>query len=309
GLLGFVWYFKGRLDAAGDVAERSIEWARQSGDRWAYGMMRNLLAGVRLWRGRTREALEHAEQAQRIFAEIDDAIGLTMSTNTLATGYLMTGRRDEALQLAETQRERTGVAGGIGGVLGSAMLHAVAGATDDALDILRPYESIGESDGSDPIPDIDVVIGLVYLLAGRSTDAYDRAARAWASDPADPGERANMGCMLALAAAAAGHPQEAITAGDESLRAGGTYLDQLRAHIGRAFAYAQLGDRSASEDAMASARTIADATQDDLDRALVGLASAVLHNADEASYTEDLRALHVDWEPWMRAFRFMRSPR
>jgi tetratricopeptide (TPR) repeat protein len=309
GLLGFVWYFKGRLDAAGDVAERSIEWSRQSGDRWAYGMMRNLLAGVRLWRGRTREALEHAEEAQRIFTEIDDGIGITMSTNTLATGYLMTGRREEALALAETQRVRPNIAGGLGGVLASAMLHAVAGQTDKALEIVGDFEKIGETDGSDAIPDIDVVIALLYLLAGRPEDAYRRAARAWASNPTDPGERANMGCVLSLAAAAAGHADDAISAGDESLRAGGTYLDQMRAHLGRAFGYAQLGEASSSEDALASARTATDATQDDLDRAIVGLASAVLHNADEATYTEDLYKLGVDWQPWARAFRLMRSPR
>jgi hypothetical protein len=118
-----------------------------------------------------------------------------------------------------------------------------------------------------------------------------------------------MGCVLSLAAAAAGHADDAISAGDESLRAGGTYLDQMRAHLGRAFGYAQLGEASSSEDALASARTATDATQDDLDRAIVGLASAVLHNADEATYTEDLYKLGVDWQPWARAFRLMRSPR
>ena len=80
---------------------------------------------------------------------------------------------------------------------------------------------------------------------------------------------------------------DALSAGDESLRVGGTYLDQLRAHLGRAFGYAQLGDTIASEDAIASVRTIIEATQDALNKALVGLASAQLHNADDASYTEE----------------------
>jgi hypothetical protein len=197
---------------------------------------------------------------------------------------------------------------GLGAVLGSAMLHAVAGATDAALEIVRDVEKLGEEPGTDPIPDVDIVVALIYLLAGRAADAYARAARAWATDPSDPGERANMGCVLALCAAAAARPQEAVAAADESLRSGGTYLDRLRAHVARAFGHAQLGAAGSAEDAIASARAIVDGTQDDLDRALVGLASAQLHNADDASYAEDLRGLHVDWEPWARAFRFMRSP-
>jgi class 3 adenylate cyclase/predicted ATPase len=307
GLLGFVWYFKGRLDEAGEVAEKSIEFTRQSGDRWAYGMMLNLLAGVRLWKGGTKDALDHARQADGIFSEMNDDMGISMSRNILATGLLMTGRRDEALEIAESLRTRSGVMIGLGALLGSAMLHAVAGQTDRALEILAEHAGFEQSPGAAAAtPDVDVNLALVRLLHGDVDEAYRRAARAWSSDPDDPGERANIACVLSLAAAAAGRPRDALAAADEALGTGGTYLDRLRAQIGRAYAHAQLGESAAAEDAMASARAIVEETQDDLNRALVGLASAVLHNADETSYEEDLRALGVDSVPWMRAFRCAR---
>jgi hypothetical protein len=95
--------------------------------------------------------------------------------------------------------------------------------------------------------------------------------------------------------------------GDVVGQVGGTYVDQIRAHLGRAFGYAQLGDADRSAYALTSASTIVNATQDQLHKALVGLASAILHNADEASCQDDLRALGVEWEPWARAFRLARN--
>jgi hypothetical protein len=115
--------------------------------------------------------------------------------------------------------------------------------------------------------------------------------------------------VLSLAAAAAGHPEQAIATGDEVGRVGGTYLDQIRAHLGRAFGYARLADDEKARTALASARRIADASEDDFHRALARLAEGVVGSVRgwaDASTEEPLEALTklgVDAQTWERAFR------
>jgi class 3 adenylate cyclase/tetratricopeptide (TPR) repeat protein len=304
GLLGYVWYFKGRLDDAEVVAEKSVDWARQGGDRWAYGMMLNLLAGVRLWKGRTRDAIELAEPAHRLFVEIDDEMGLGMSRSILGSGYVFAGRFDDARELAVQSATGTGPIGGLAALLAPAAINTMSGHPEVTLELLSGFEESGATNGSD----IEVALSLGHLLSGDGEKAYEHAthARAQVND-VDIGDVANVACILSLAAAAAGRPDEALRAGDEVGRAGGSYVDQARAHLGRAFGYAQLGDTERSARALTSAKTIVDGSQDLLHRALVGLASAILHNADEASVQEDLRALGVEWAPWARGFRLARN--
>jgi tetratricopeptide (TPR) repeat protein len=306
GLLGYVWYFKGRLDDAEVVAEKSVEWARQMGDRWAYGMMLNLLAGVRLWKGRTRDAIELAEPAHRLFMEIDDEMGLGMSRSILGVGYVFTGRFADARDLAVQSATGTGPIGGLAAILAPAAINTVSGHPEVTLELLSGFEESGATNGSD----IEIALTLAHLLSGNGQKAYEHATNARAQvNEVDSGDLGNAACVLSLAAAAAGRPDEAVSAGDEVGRVGGSYVDQIRAHLGRAFGYAQLGDAERSTQALASAKTLVDTTQDPLHRALVGLASAILHNADEASCQDDLRKLGVDWEPWARAFRLARNGR
>ena len=102
GLLGYVWYFKGRLNEAGVVAENSIRLSHELGDRWAFGMMMNLLAGVRLWQGQTREARDRSREALRLFEAMDDPMGLPFATVTNSTALVMTGD-PEAVEPADTE--------------------------------------------------------------------------------------------------------------------------------------------------------------------------------------------------------------
>jgi class 3 adenylate cyclase/tetratricopeptide (TPR) repeat protein len=300
GLLGYVWYFKGRLADAGVVAEGGVEISRESGDRWAYGMMLNLLANVRLWQGRTHEAHDHAKQAMRLFDEIDDEMGLGLATVCVALSRVMTGRGDEALTMADedllTPRK---IFGGIGGVMTAATVHVLLGRPDKGLDLLERYAG-----GSDD-PDLLVMRALAHFVAGRGEESYDFASQAWSTNPTDSGARANYACVVSLSAAAGGRPQEAVAAGDEVGRVGGTYLDQIRAHLGRAFGYVQLGEAERARTAIASARTIAEGTQDDLHRALVRLASALVDEGSEDLDTARARLteLGVHAESWENAFR------
>ena len=51
GLLGFVRYFQGDLEQAGQIAEKIVPVGRELGDKWALGMSLVLLGSVRLWTG------------------------------------------------------------------------------------------------------------------------------------------------------------------------------------------------------------------------------------------------------------------
>src|SRR5205814_1068673 len=73
----------------------------------------------------------------------------------------------------------------------------------------------------------------------RPDEAFECASRAWALDPTETGSRANTACTYSLAAAAAGRAEDAVRVGEEVGRVGGTYLDQLRAHLGRALGFAR----------------------------------------------------------------------
>jgi tetratricopeptide (TPR) repeat protein len=309
GLLGYVWYFKGRLDDAATVAEGGLEISRDIGDRWAYGMMLNLLSGVRLWQGRTRQSLEYARQAHRLFTEIDDNMGLVFATMGLAWTLVVTGEPQEGLELALRVMPIAPqvFAGGWAGVLTAAHLHTLVGDVDSARRILDENPEIQHES------DLLALSALVSLVAGDTASAYEAIQTAWSTNPEDPGERANYACILSLVAAAAGRPDEAITAGDEVGRVGGSYLDQVRAHLGRAFGHAQLGHDEALRAALESARRIVDATEDDLHKALVSLAECTVSSALGHDLAPDaqpinnardrLESLGVAWRPWERSFR------
>lgn len=311
GLLGYVWYFKGQLDRAASVAAPSVEFAREMGDRWAYGMMINLLASVRLWQGRTNEALERANDAFRLFTEIDDNMGLSFAAVVRVWALVFTGRGEEAIEVADNVATASPAAfgAGVGAIMGAANVRNLIGRPEDALGVL-------DAAGIDAnVDDEDLLSGraLILLVGGHVEEAYACASRAWAMNPTDIGTRANTACTLSLIAAAAGHPEEAITLGEEVTKVGGSYLDQARAHIGRAFGYAQLGDDAGVHRALEAARKSVENTEDVLNRALVGLAQCAIAMAVRADLApqasainearDRLETLGVTWRPWERAFR------
>ena len=65
GLLAFVRYNQGRLDEAAELAEHIAVEGRETGNRWAVGMMDVLLANVALWSGRTRESGPRGPRSDR----------------------------------------------------------------------------------------------------------------------------------------------------------------------------------------------------------------------------------------------------
>jgi tetratricopeptide (TPR) repeat protein len=192
----------------------------------------------------------------------------------------------------------------------AAVFRAVVGEGEDALRIL---DELGISDDNDD-PDLLAGRSLVLLVSGRYDDAYRTATRALSLDPSGAGSRANVACLLALAAAASGRPREAIEHGHEVGRLGGTYLDQTRAHLARALAYRSTGSETEARTALDSARRIVAATSDEVTKSLVELADAVLVSGDDEADPRleaargRCRRLGVTWESWERVYRAAARP-
>ncbi len=308
GLLGYVWFFKGRLNEAGVVAENSVRLSHELGDRWAYGMMLGLLASVRLWQGQTSEARARSKEALRLFEEMDDVMGLSFATVTRSTSLVLTGDPDEGLAVAEKQTKRMAQFPGntFGTRISMASLLTLIGQGGKAVALL---DELGVTENI-PDPELLSARALSLLIAGRNDEAYDCASRAWAFDPTEVGTRANTASSYALSAAAVGRSDEAVQVGEEVGRIGGSYLDQLRAHLGRALGFARRGADIEARAALGSAHRIAATTEDKLNRAIVSLAEAVVgeNRGWEGGPTlPDVRTrlsdLGVNWEPWERFLR------
>ena len=95
GLLAFVRYNQGRLDEAAAIAEHIAIEGRETGNRWAVGMMDVLLANVALWTGRTRECIERGNDAIELFQEIGDRWGECMATGSVIRAHAELGQDDE----------------------------------------------------------------------------------------------------------------------------------------------------------------------------------------------------------------------
>lgn len=300
GLLGYVWYFKGRLDEAGDVAEASIDFSREMGDRWAHGMMLNLLASVRLWQGRTGEALERATEANRLFEHINDEMGLVNSAMTLAFALTFSGRANDALELARRYLPiaRAVFTVRLGAALTASTIRAIAGDGEGALQI---FEALRRSDEDDMTG--GPAKALALLVLGRFEEAYEQSTIGMGAAD-DPPSRANAACIHAIVAAAYGRGEEAVAAGDEAVAIGGSYLDRIRAHVGRALGYAQLGRAPEASEAAGEARRVADASEDVVHKLLVRLVQATIDGTEDAAEVRSqLERAGVSAEPWENAFR------
>lgn len=309
GLLGYVWYFKGRLEDAAEIAEASVsrEFSQLMGDRWAHGMMLNLLASVRLWQGRTREALDRATEANRLFEQINDEMGLVNSAMILAYALTFSGRAAEARDIGErylpTARATFGAR--LGAALTASTVFSITGDGERAMQI---YEALRWSDEDDVAGSPSRALAL--LMLGRYDEAFEQSSIGWREEDA-PGDRPNAVCIHALCAAAAGRSEEAVAAGEEVARTGVSYLDHIRAHIGRALALARLGRSDEAAAVIAECRRIANATDDVVHQLLTRLAEGVLDDTGGSQRAQELiqdvrlrlSEAGISAEPWEQAFR------
>ena len=284
GLLAWVRLQQGFLDEADRLAELSMREVDRESDRWALAMMLMLRSSTRLWRGLTEDAVRLATDARDAFKAIGDATGELRAVASLARSQVHAGRiatADDLLRSARrmAERELDPEARSLGSLIAT-------GTGIQVGDLARAAELVGRLADGPPIgqgPDEEVYIGLALLQLGRPEDAVERLQRAY-EGARGPGLRANAASTLSFALAAAGRSDAAIAQADEiaASEIGGTYLDNIMARYGRAFAMLRRDADRAIEE-LDRAVDIADSTGDRLSQALTRLARA--------------RALEARWHP------------
>ncbi|MDQ1403258.1 MAG: hypothetical protein QOG03_1574 [Actinomycetota bacterium] len=285
GLLAWVRYFQGNLAEAGQLADQLLAESREMGDRWALAMILTLQSSVRMWLGRPDEAIEPGLEAQRLFSDLGDGLGLYQSGNPLARAMIADGRVGEARQLVARIVATAKPPGGANRL--NALLPAAI-----ALQLGEPQEALDAlalDDGSDPtsasmaglLGDVETAAyqALGFLQLGQPEDALVVLERARPAHT--PGEQAHYLSMLILVRAAAGRADDALEAADAFAAVTvGSYQDRLRAGMGTAFALRQQGREAEASVAFSQATAEADGTTDRLYQALVRLARARALEAD-----------------------------
>jgi class 3 adenylate cyclase/tetratricopeptide (TPR) repeat protein len=312
GLLAFVRYNQGRLDEAAAIAEHIAVEGRETGNRWAVGMMDVLLANVALWTGHNMEAIERGTSAIELFQDIGDNWGECMATGSVVRAHAELGHDDEyakcldrfiviSRQLPdESMREFPMVV--------DACVQLQRGHVEEAWELLQ-HAGDFDDDSSLGVADEAAAIGLALLQRGDATTAIDLLAAAYESAN-DDGPRQAVGCRLALAYAMAHKCDDArVVLDDLRTRSGGTYSDRLIAMWAESLVDAQTGDRDARASVDA-AHAMATSTDARLEHAIAALARArVLAAIDDPAApdaAEDARrqcaTLAISGAGWARIF-------
>ncbi len=315
GLLAWTRFQQGFNAEAGAMADAILADSAQSGDRWARGIMLVLAGSVRLWTGRTNEAIERLDEARNLFEAMKDDFGYAQSSLALSRALVLAGRVDEGLALATnhqtltgTPSEREQVLTAMVGLAATVQVGDVQGS--ERLLALLPSDLAGTA-GELIVGDTEraASMGLHRLQAGDVATALALldAMRHGLEPEIDP----NLHAAWALASAAAGSLDDALRGADEVERhARSSYLDRITAGIARGLALTGRGDIAAATATFDQVQAAADATEDRVSQALARLAGATaasaLGEADAAARASEadarLAELGMADTAWRQAF-------
>jgi tetratricopeptide (TPR) repeat protein len=196
---------------------------------------------VRLWEGRTEEAVGPGQEALGLFRSFDDRVWEVRALWSLCRALAAVGRVDEAVALAEEALargdERTPAT-----LRGDAAVNVVS----VALHLGEPARAVEVLDSAlagaaQNRAELSAMRGLALLQTGRPAEAIEHLETAVAGSPS-PGPRANALAVLALACAEMGRSGDALAQADEALALKeATYNDRTMALLARAFGLLQLG--------------------------------------------------------------------
>lgn len=310
GLQGFVRLADGDLVGA-DVLQRSVAADVDSGgDRWAKAMMQLLGAVVRLWTGRTSEAVDMAASGLDLFREVHDRFGQARVVWPLARGLAMRGDFDAARQVLADVRETMDLAP-VGRLtaedqavfaVARAAVEVHVGHPEAALEVMASVtDEFGLSEtaswlrgGGRDAPPVDEMVRAmaagtsidlvtVVVMACLQTGRVAGAGAILAASAAELGplrHSAPVQAVEALVEVASGRTDEACRMATEVLRdERASYLDRTLAGIATALAAARIGDLDAVGDAFSTARAAVDHTGDLLTRAVVRLVETRVFDA------------------------------
>jgi tetratricopeptide (TPR) repeat protein len=275
-------------------------------------MMLVLQASVRLWDGRSGEAVERAEEALAIFERLDDDYGRLQSTGVLGRALVSAGRIGEALgclgalrdieHMTPTERER---------LFHGMALAGSANAMGDLSLAAGVLEGAEVTSASDRAVEGELAVSLALHLAqrGEPERAHDVLATGCAVEVEGGGGNAT--AVAAVVHAALGDLDGAIGAA-ERVRADdrSTYIDRMVAGLAQALALMAREDAAGCGEVLARTAAMVDATDDVLAQAVVRLAAARLAAAGGPAAAvelardaeERLATLGIDAEGWRRLF-------
>ncbi len=334
GLRGFVRLAEGDLAGADELQRAVLTDARAGGDRWATAMMLMLGAVVRLWLGRTDEAVVAGRDGLALFRSVHDRFGEARIAWPLARALAMQGDVAESLAvLDEVRRSLEGSDGGTSPLEDRAIV-AVARASVE-VHLGRPeraLEAMGwliellgaESSGRGRGPgftaaevaqlgggtDTLTVIGMAHLQQGATQEAaevLDAAAAALGPDAGAVAVAVNLG-FVRLAEGRVDDAGRMATKVLEDART--SYLDRTMAWLVAGLAGARRRDPNALAAAFAAARAEVDGTGDVLTQALARLAEGrardVVGDDGAADLTAEawarLHGLGIDGAGWLNVF-------
>ena len=314
GLLGYVRFFQGRRQEAEALALAILGDARELGDRWALAMTLQLISGVRLWEGRTDEAVGPAREAAELFAALGDRRGYLQATGGLTRALAASGCLAETRELLA---ERLHAVDGLSNEDEAAATMMIAGALMHLGEAGEAMEALAQSgQGVNMAGDMGhseglTLLGMALLQLGDVRHAVHELDRATSAAVAE-GPRANALATLALAQAAAGASEEALTTARQVPDvAGFTYFDAALAGLARGFALAQLDHRDEAEAVFRQVTELVDGTGDRLFQAVVRVAAgeALDDTAARADGEARLAAMGLGMPGWRQIFRLAVSAR
>ncbi|MFZ4669246.1 MAG: adenylate/guanylate cyclase domain-containing protein [Microthrixaceae bacterium] len=279
GLLAYLSFLQGDLDRATVLADAVLRASERRGDRYGEGMMHVVRAGIRLWRGQARASSEEAALAVTALSAAGDPVGLEQALSVAGRAEVMAGNVEYGLELLAEARTQSAVTS-----VGFA--RSVTRSTE--VQIGRPESAVADLDAGvgppeSPVPldQESAILALALTQMGRTDEAL-AIVRSHADSWTDSAFAMS---SMVVVLAAAGDVDGAI---DAAVRFAtlerATHLDQVTADL----ALALLDPGESGDPVIDRARSVADATDDQVAHALCGLAAAVRLEASGRDATDAL---------------------
>ena len=269
GLRSYLLFIRGDLEGADQLAAKVLRESERRGDRYGEGMMRVVRAGVRLWRGRTFEAVEESAVAVTALRAAGDPVGLEQALSVAGRAEVMSGSVERGLDLLAEARTQSAVTS-------TGFARAVSRSTEVQLG--QPELTLGDllsySESSESPVGVDEVVAIGALALAQAGRLDEAAALLGVDDGIDglPGRTGYLTSAAAIVCAALGRLDDtrtaaALVAEDPTA----TYVDRATADLALALAVPGPEGDAVLERIVASVS----ATDDAVTTALVALAVSV----------------------------------
>jgi class 3 adenylate cyclase/tetratricopeptide (TPR) repeat protein len=268
GLRAYLLFIQGDFDLADELAAKVLRESERRGDRYGEGMMHVVRAGIRLWGGRTIDAVDESALAVTALRSAGDPVGLEQALSVAGRAEVMAGNVESGLDLlAEARTQSASTSTGFA--------RSVSRSTEVQLG--QPEAAIADLEaGVEPsqtpvgLDEHRTISGLALAQVGRLVEALE-VLDVGDELPSLEGRSGYSVSAVALVCAAAGRRDDAVrAAADLAVADRVTYLDRLAAEL----AVALVSPGAHGDELEERARATAAATDDALAHALVALAAA-----------------------------------